>query len=100
MIGLTERQKMVLDFIVGFMEKNGYSPTYREIGRHMNINSTNGVSDHLYALERKGYISREYYDKRGITILKDSEDYLIRFKMIRISPEDVNNAVTNSLGED
>lgn len=33
-------------------------PTMREIGKVMCIRSTNGVADHLRALERKGYIRR------------------------------------------
>ena len=37
----------------------GYPPTLREIGEHMGIRSTNGVNDHLRALERKGYLTRE-----------------------------------------
>jgi repressor LexA len=33
-------------------------PTYREIGDALNISSTNGVSDHVKALIRKGYIEK------------------------------------------
>jgi len=40
------------------MNKNGMPPTISEIGRRFKIASTNAVSDHLHALERKGYITR------------------------------------------
>ncbi len=55
---LTARQQRVLDFICKAIDDNGYPPTLREIGFHMGIRSTNGVNDHLRALERKGYLTR------------------------------------------
>src|SRR4029077_1839387 len=59
MQGLTQRQQMVLDFIRQSIHDRGYPPTLREIGARMGIRSTNGVNDHLRALERKGYLTRE-----------------------------------------
>src|SRR5215472_11285564 len=59
MQGLTQRQQMVLDFIRQSITDRGYPPTLREIGARMGIRSTNGVNDHLRALERKGYLTRE-----------------------------------------
>lgn len=55
---LTPRQRDVLDYLSARHEQSGLCPTYREIGRALGINSTNGVSDHIKALERKGYIER------------------------------------------
>ena len=55
---LTERQRKVLDFIQSAISEQGYPPTLREIGNFMSIRSTNGVNDHLRALERKGYLTR------------------------------------------
>jgi len=64
---LTARQKMVLDFIVNTIENHGYPPTLREIGNHMDIRSTNGVNDHLKALERKGYLKKGSLRARALT---------------------------------
>lgn len=55
---LTERQKEVLRFILQTSEDRGFPPTIREIGEELDIRSTNGVNDHLKALERKGYLTR------------------------------------------
>jgi len=63
---LTRRQKQVLDFIVECIQTDGYPPTIREIGEHMGIRSTNGVSDHLRALERKGYLQRDEAKSRAL----------------------------------
>ncbi|MBL8610715.1 MAG: transcriptional repressor LexA [Myxococcales bacterium] len=66
MQGLTQRQQMVLDFIRQSINERGYPPTLREIGARMGIRSTNGVNDHLRALERKGYLTREDMKSRAL----------------------------------
>jgi repressor LexA len=66
MQGLTQRQQMVLDFIRESISTRGYPPTLREIGAKMGIRSTNGVNDHLRALERKGYLTREDMKSRAL----------------------------------
>jgi repressor LexA len=57
---------MVLDFIRQSIVDRGYPPTLREIGARMGIRSTNGVNDHLRALERKGYLTREDMKSRAL----------------------------------
>lgn len=66
---LTLRQRMVLQFIADFRAQKGFAPTLREIGRHMGIRSSNGVNDHLRALERKGFIRREDVTARSIVLI-------------------------------
>jgi len=63
---LTARQREALDFITYCLDERGYPPTLREIGEHMGIRSTNGVNDHLKALERKGYLVREELKSRAL----------------------------------
>jgi len=57
---------MVLDYIRQSITDRGYPPTLREIGAQMGIRSTNGVNDHLRALERKGYLTREDMKSRAL----------------------------------
>ncbi|MFO0758332.1 MAG: transcriptional repressor LexA [Byssovorax sp.] len=66
MQGLTDRQQQVLHYIRQSISERGYPPTLREIGAHMGIRSTNGVNDHLRALERKGYLTREDMKSRAL----------------------------------
>lgn len=66
MKGLTRRQTEILDFITDSIQGRGYPPTIREIGKHMGIRSTNGVNDHLKALERKGFLRRDDLKSRAI----------------------------------
>lgn len=56
--GLTKRQQLILQYILDYVQKEGYPPSIREIGRDFQIGSLRGVTVHLDALERKGYISR------------------------------------------
>ncbi|MBT9557448.1 MAG: transcriptional repressor LexA [Myxococcales bacterium] len=63
---LTDRQNLVLKFIRDSIEQRGYPPTIREIGMRLAIKSTNGVNDHLKALERKGYLKREDMKSRAL----------------------------------
>lgn len=55
---LTARQQAILDFIRERIKTKGHPPTFREIGKNFGIRSTNGVNDHLRALERKGALLR------------------------------------------
>lgn len=66
MQGLTERQRQILEFISKRIQEQGYPPTIREIGEQMGIRSTNGVNDHLKALERKGFLKREGLKSRAL----------------------------------
>ena len=72
MQGLTRRQEQILAEIRKSIRERGYPPTLREIGSAMNIRSTNGVNDHLRALERKGFISRDDETARGIKLTPDA----------------------------
>src|SRR5688572_1925673 len=64
---LTSRQKAIYDFLLKTIREKGFAPSMHEIGRQFKITSTNGVSDHLKALEKKGYIRR--VGKRAIEIV-------------------------------
>lgn len=66
MKALTARQSEILEFITKRINEQGYPPTIREIGQAMGIRSTNGVNDHLKALERKGYLFRDGLKSRAL----------------------------------
>jgi repressor LexA len=56
--GLTERQQEVFNFIVHYIEEKGYPPTIREMQVGLGIGSLRGVTIHLDALHKKGFIER------------------------------------------
>lgn len=74
---LTQRQREILDFISASIVERGFPPTLREIGEHFQIRSTNGVNDHLKALEKKGHLRREDLKSRAMRpILPDGGDVI------------------------
>jgi repressor LexA len=65
-VNLTKRQKEILDFIRGYREQHGISPTQREIREKFKLSSFGTVQKHLKRLEDKGALSREWNRSRGI----------------------------------
>ena len=75
---LTFRQREILDFISASIVERGFPPTLREIGEHFSIRSTNGVNDHLKALEKKGHLRREDLKSRAMRpILPDGNGEVV-----------------------
>ena len=67
---LNNREKNILKFIEEQMEKNGYAPTVREIGKAVGLSSTATVYTYLAKLEEKGYIKKENKKGRTLRLLK------------------------------
>lgn len=56
---LTKRQQTVLETIRGWIKERGYPPTIRELGKLLGIKSLRGVTTHLDAIAKKGFLKRE-----------------------------------------
>lgn len=67
-MALTPRQKEVLDFLVEYTERNGYSPSFEEIAAGLKLASLATVHKHITALEQKGYLKRRYNESRSIEV--------------------------------
>lgn len=65
---LTKRQKEILDFIKEYEQEYGVAPSYREIGQALGVSSPATVSDHIKALEAKGFLSKGENQIRSIEI--------------------------------
>jgi repressor LexA len=67
---LPPRQRELLDFVASYADQRGIPPTLREIGEAMGIKSTNGVSDQVKALVKKGFLERvgDARTSRGIRL--------------------------------
>jgi repressor LexA len=65
-------RKLILYSIINYMEKNdGRSPTLREIGDDVGIQSLGHISYHLKCLEETFYIERDDHKSRSIKVLKN-----------------------------
>jgi len=67
-MALTKRQKEVLDFIAGFVDDNGYCPSYEEIAHGLELASLATVHKHISVLESKGYLKRGFNQSRSLEL--------------------------------
>jgi repressor LexA len=68
-MALTKRQRQIYDFIADFVSRNGYSPSFEEIGDGMGLSSLATVHKHISNLEKKGLLKRDYNRSRSIDVL-------------------------------
>jgi repressor LexA len=68
-MAITKRQRQVYDFIYGFVQENGYSPSFEEICHGMGLSSLATVHKHISNLEKKGLLKRDYNRSRSIDVL-------------------------------
>jgi repressor LexA len=67
-MALTKRQKQVLDFIAGFVDDNGFCPSYEEIARGLELASLATVHKHISVLETKNYLKRGFNQSRSLEL--------------------------------
>lgn len=67
---LTRRQKEILEFIRAFHAEHGIAPTHREICERFGYSSYGTVHKHLKLLQQKGYLRRDWNQKRGIELVR------------------------------
>ena len=79
--GLTKRQEKILQYILDYVQREGYPPSIREIGAQFEIGSLRGVTVHLDALERKEFISRSN-TPRSIRVIHPSYQSSNRVAML------------------
>jgi repressor LexA len=68
-MALTRRQKQVFDFLVDFINRHGYSPSFEEIGTGLGLSSLATVHKHMQTLEKKGFIRRSYNQSRSVEVV-------------------------------
>ena len=67
-MALTKRQKQVLDFIAGFVDENGYCPSFEEIAKGLQLASLATVHKHISVLESKSYLRRGFNKSRSLEL--------------------------------
>jgi repressor LexA len=66
---LTGRQQEIWDFLVGYVDRHGYPPTVREIGKAVGLASPSTVHAHLANLERAGLLRRDPTKPRALELV-------------------------------
>jgi repressor LexA len=67
---LTERQRDILEYIQQFQRERGIAPTHREICERFGYSSYGTVYKHLKLLQQKGFLRKDWNQKRGIELLR------------------------------
>lgn len=66
---LTSAQKETLTLIKRYIETYGHSPTITELQEALNLRSIRSVTQRIEALERKGFIARDRFQRRGLKVV-------------------------------
>lgn len=69
---LSEREKLILDYMKTETRKKGYPPTVREMCQSLGIKSTSTAHKDIESLEKKGFIRKDPTKPRAIEILDSS----------------------------
>ena len=75
---LNKREKDILRYIQRNVEKKGYPPSVREIGKAVGLSSTATVHSYLAKLMEKGYIKKENQKGRTLKLLKGADNKEIK----------------------
>ena len=71
---LTKKQKLMLDFIDGFIKGNGYSPTLREIMRALGYKSVSTVAKHIDNLVAAGMLDKRDGEVRSLVLCQAEKE--------------------------
>ncbi len=66
---ITKKQQKILDFVSDFIEKNGFSPTYREIATGLDLKAVSSVAEHIENLVAKGILRKSGDHGRVVEII-------------------------------
>ena len=67
---MSDRHRRIMDFLETYQNENQYAPSIREIGNHINVNSTSLVDYYLRQLIDMGYLERDNRISRSIRMIK------------------------------
>jgi repressor LexA len=91
--GLGDRHFKIMDYLVSFQGKNGYSPSIRQIGENIGVSSTSLVDYYLRQLEDQNYIERDSNVSRSIRIIRTQSVAGKASEIIRKAGEAINDLI-------
>jgi SOS-response transcriptional repressor LexA len=68
----SKKQRELLSFIDGFIAKNGYGPSYREIMNGLGYRSVSTVATHVDNLIKKGHLRKRDYSARSLEVVEST----------------------------
>jgi len=83
----TKKQKILLDFIDGFIREHGYSPSYREIMNGLNYNSVATVALHVNNLIKRGHLRKRDHSARSLEVVGSDAQRVGKLNAVEESQE-------------
>lgn len=74
---MTERQKMVLDFVNTYIRIRGYPPSYQEIAKGLNMTSKSNIHRLVHTLKEQGLIKLKPHVVRSMEVIDKSVDKMV-----------------------
>ncbi|MBU1167696.1 transcriptional repressor LexA [Patescibacteria group bacterium] len=65
---ITKKQKEIFDYLIKFLKRKGYAPSYREIATHFDLSSVATVHKHLQGLKEHGLVSFQKGVARSLNV--------------------------------
>jgi repressor LexA len=75
---MTERQKLVLDFINTFIKMKGFAPSYAEIARGLNMSSKSNIHRLVHTLKDRGLLKVQPHMIRSLKVVDQSIDKIVK----------------------
>src|SRR3989344_9084169 len=72
------RQRQILDYLNGYIAKNGHAPTLVEIAKKLGVKSLATVHEHLQTLEKKNLIKKSSGISRSIELIDQKIGQIVK----------------------
>lgn len=82
---LTKKQSLIIEFITEFTDRQGVSPSYREIGTALNLKSVSAVAEHIDNLVAKGALKKVPGAARSLEVIDTSYPEATELFKLRLS---------------
>lgn len=74
---MTEKQKLVYDFIQTFIKMKGFSPSYSEIAQGLGMRSKSNIHRHIHTLKERGLLQLKPHMIRSMKVVDNTVKHVI-----------------------
>lgn len=75
---MTERQKMVLDFIELYIKMKGFPPSYMDIATGLNLRSKSNIHRLVHELKNKGLLQIKPHMVRSLKVIDKTVQEVVK----------------------
>jgi repressor LexA len=74
---MTEKQKLVYDFIQAFIKMRGFSPSYSEIAQGLGMRSKSNIHRHIHTLKERGLLQIKPHMIRSMKVVDNTVKHVL-----------------------